>query len=293
MNASVNLADHQMQRQTLGDVALVVVTYNSAHALPPLLEILSDPDSRVFSQIVFVDNASSDSTPELIAKWIPNAKIYANTSNRGFAAAVNQGVSATGAQFVLLANPDVTFAKGALEVLVAFLERHPKAAAVNPRLIFPDGQHQWSVRRFPTHANIWFSRQSPLRFLEGLIPGKDRYTIPDPAISTQVEAVAATFMLVRRDAFMAVGGMDDGYFLYVEDTDLCKRWHDHGFEVWLEPEVTVVHDWQGGSGRDPVLGSYHRNGIRRYFQIHHGDKPIRNLLLFGLLRLAGRRNDTT
>lgn len=287
MNASVHLADDQMPRQTLGDVALVVVTYNSAHALSPLLEILSSPDTRVFSQIVFVDNASSDSTPELIAGRLSKAEIIVNATNRGFAAAVNQGVSATGARFVLLANPDVTFTIGDLDVLVAFLERHPKAAAVSPGMIFPDGRHQWSVRRFPTHANIWFSRQSPLRFLEGLIPDKDRYTVPDPAISTQVEAVAATFMLVRRDAFMAVGGMDEGYFLYVEDTDLCKRWHDHGFEVWLEPDVTVVHYWQGGSGRDPVLGSYHRNGIRRYFQIHHGDKPIRNLLLFGLLKLAG------
>lgn len=287
MNQSDDVAGEQMQRQVSGDVALVVVTHNSSRALPPLLETLSRSDSALFSQIVFIDNASSDSTRESITGRLSRAEIHVNATNVGFAAAVNQGVNATAAKYILLANPDVAFTTADVEVLVVFLDHHPEAAAVSPRLIFPDGRPQWSVRRFPTHSNIWFSRQSPLRFLEGLIPGKDRYTVPDPAISTKVEAVAATFLLMRRDAFLAVGGMDERYFLYVEDTDLCKRWHDRGFEVWLEPDVTIVHDWQGGSGRDHALGSYHRDGIRRYFQVHHSDKPIRNQLLFGLLKLAG------
>jgi GT2 family glycosyltransferase len=93
-------------------------------------------------------------------------------------------------------------------------------------------------------------------------------------------------MLIRRDAFNAIGGMNEGYFLYVEDTDLCKRWHDTGHEVWIDPTVTVTHDWQGGSGSGRQLRIHHRDGIRRYFRTHHADKPIRNALLFACLNLA-------
>lgn len=288
MNANGGSARDQHQRHTHG-VALVVVTHNSAEALKPLLATLSGPDGSVFTNIVFVDNASSDSTPSVIAENIPSATLVSNSTNRGFAAAVNQGVRTSATPYVLLANPDVTFNRVDVERLAAFLNSHPAAAAVSPRLVFPDGREQQSVRRFPTHANIWLSRQSPLRFIEPLVPESVRYTMSDPATPSCIEAVAATFLLVRRDAFDAVGGMDEGYFLYVEDTDLCKRWRDRGLEVWMDPSVKVLHAWQGGSGRDKTLRDHHRNGIRRYFQIHHRDKPVRNTVMFGLLRLAGWR----
>lgn len=288
MNASDGSARDQQERHAHG-VALVVVTHNSAEALKALLAALSGPDASDFAEIIFVDNASSDSTPSLIARNLPAATLVSNETNRGFAAAANQGVRTSASPFVLLANPDVTFNRVDVEKLAAFLTSHPNAAAVSPRLVFPDGREQRSVRKFPTHANIWLSRQSPLRFLEFLVPRSARYTMMDPVSASPVEAVAATFMLVRRDAFDAVGGMDEGYFLYVEDTDLCKRWHDRGLEVWINPSVNVSHAWQGGSGKDKTLRDHHRNGIRRYFQIHHRDKPVRNSVLFGLLRLAGWR----
>lgn len=288
MNASDGSARDQKERHALS-VALVVVTHNSQEALKALLTALSGPDASIFAEIVFVDNASSDSTPSLVAKYLPAATLVSNSTNRGFAAAVNQGVRTSVSPYVLLANPDVTFSREDVESLAVFLNSHPNAAAVSPRLVFPDGREQRSVRRFPTHANIWLSRQSPLRFIEFLVPESVRYTMSDPAAATPVEAVAATFMLVRRDAFDAVGGMDEGYFLYVEDTDLCKRWHDRGLEVWMNPSVKVLHAWRGGSGIDRTLRDHHRNGIRRYFRIHHRDKPVRNSVLFGLLRLAGWR----
>ena len=84
----------------------------------------------------------------------------------------------------------------------------------------------------------------------------------------------------------AVGGFDEGYFLYVEDTDLCKRWRDKGWEVSVDPRVTVTHDWQGGSRRDPKLARIHRASVRRYFHMHHRRKRIRNSILFAALGLA-------
>jgi hypothetical protein len=126
-----------------------------------------------------------------------------------------------------------------------------------------------------------------LRFLRRFLPPRFEYTQPDPSLATSLEAAAATFMMIRREAYSAVGGMDESYFLYVEDTDLCQRWHDAGWEVWIEPKVEVVHDWQGGSGSDPILRQYHRAGLLRYFRTHHSDKPVRNSTLAMLFSLMG------
>ncbi len=271
--------DRHSERQNSESIALVVVTHNSAGALPPLLNTVSHSEIDRIAECVIVDNASSDSTLDLVTGRLPSATIIANSENYGFATAVNQGVKATSSNLVLLANPDSQWQDGAVSHLAELLDHHKQTAAVCPRLIFPNGIRQSSIRKFPTHSNIWFSRQSPLRFLQSILPSRFAYTLPDPPGATCVEAIAATFMLMRREAFVAVGGMDDGYFLYVEDTDICKRWHDHGYEVWIEPNITVTHDWQGGSGRSHGLHKNHRDGIRRYFRTHHADKTIRNAVL--------------
>ncbi len=285
------------RRLNVGNVALVIVTHNSAAVLDPLLGSIAASLTDVISQVAVVDNASVDASVELVRLRLPTATIISNPNNLGFARAVNQSVKATSADFVLLANPDVKWSDGTISHLAQFLAEHPGAAAVCPRLVFPNGGEQSSVRRFPTHSNIWLSRQSPLRFLRHLFPSRLSYTLSDPASPERVEAIAATFMLIRREAFNSVGGMDEAYFLYVEDTDICKRWHDRGFEVWIDPTLTVTHDWQGGSGNRHQLRRHHRDGIRRYFRIHHADKPIRNSLLGIFLSIANwwdhaGRNDT-
>lgn len=268
------------------EISLVVVTYNSASVLPPLLNGLSAAGSPRFRELVFVDNASRDQTPERIRAQLPQAQVIVNEKNRGFAAAVNQGVSRASAEVILLANPDVQWDEGVVPGLIQFLKSHVTAAAVCPRLIYPDGRPQPSIRRFPTHSNIWFSRGSPLRILGSLLSSRHGYTLPDPQICARLEAVAATFMVFRREAFWDIGGMDERFFLYVEDTDLCKRWHDAGYEVWMNPDFVVTHDWQGGSGAHALLRKRHRAAMRQYFETHHSGKPVRNALLFTSLRFA-------
>lgn len=267
-------------------VAVVIVTYNSAQVIDPLLAVLASSTEDTIHQVVIIDNASTDDTLARVSHSLPSANIIRNTDNVGFATAVNRAVEATSTGLVLIANPDVQWSDGTLSRLVRSVLDHPRAAAVCPRLVFQDGRSQPSVRKFPTHLNIWLSRQSPLRILRHLLPARHSYTVLDPEIPTRVEAVAAACVLIRRVAFNAVGGMDAGYFLYVEDTDLCKRWHDRGYEVWIDPTVTVTHDWQGGSGNRRRLRQYHRDGIRRYFRTHHATKRIRNAILSAALLIA-------
>lgn len=262
-------------------LSVILVTHNSAAHLPGFASSVHDhPPSGGWESIV-VDNDSADATVSEVHRLLPHAQLIRQDSNLGFAAAVNRGVIHARGQLILLSNPDVTWSGPVIDDLADFLLVHPRAAAVVPRLTFPDGSPQPSSRRFPTHANIWFSRGSPLSSIDS-----ESYTLPDPKNPMHIEAAAATFMLVRVEAWRAVGGMDEEYFLYVEDTDLCKRWADSGREVWMHPGVSVSHAWKGGSTRDPALYRHHAASLRRYFRIHHPRKRVRNSLLFAALQLA-------
>ena len=112
------------------------------------------------------------------------------------------------------------------------------------------------------------------------------YTLPDPPFASRIEAVAAACLLVRASAFHAVGRMDEEYFLYVEDTDLCRRFADAGWEIWIDPETQVIHQWGRSTSDHRRLKVHHRDGIRRYFRKFHSKKHVRNSLLFSLLWLA-------
>lgn len=278
-----------MQSQTTSvspTLSVIVVSHNSAEVLPGLLDSLTRYPPPDPWELIVVDNHSSDDSLACVRSSVPAATLLPQTENRGFAAGVNIGAAQASGDTLLIVNPDVQWNGDVLGPLLAHLASRPKAAAVSPRLLYPDGRAQWSIRRFPNHWNIWFSRGSPLAALPLLRRLAGTYTQPDPPAPARVEAVAATFLLARRDAFEAVGGMDAEYFLYVEDTDLCRRWADSGREVWVYPDVTVTHHWSSSRGERRHLARHHRAGIRRYFRRHHPRRRWANAVLFLALRLA-------
>lgn len=269
------------------EISIIVVTYNSAGCINPFLKSLRQyPPTRPWELIVS-DNASSDGGPQEISGRFPAGRLIASGVNRGFATAVNEAARMAKGKYYLLANPDVSWEGPVIDHLRAFLDSHPRAAAVCPRLIYPDGRPQPSTRRFPIHSNIWFSRQSPLGHIAQSGTRSTTYTLADPQQPSPVEAAAATFLLVRAPAFHEVGGMDSRYFLYVEDTDLCRRWHDAGWEVWIDPFVAVTHAWASRMSVNRSLRRHHREGIRRYFRTHYPNQRVRNAIVFGALGLSG------
>ena len=273
-------------REAQIDLSLIVVTFNSSSVLDGLISSLTNHPPSVPWELIVCDNGSRDNSAALIrARW-PNASILASEVNHGFAAAVNSAEAKARGRWLFLANPDISWGKGVLDRLIRFLDEHPGAGAVSPRLTFPDGRPQPSIRRFPNHANIWLSRGTPWSALTRSLPWVRAYTLPDPHNPARVEAVSAASLMIRRESFRAVAGMDPDFFLYVEDTDLCRRLGDQGWEVWVDPTTTVTHRWGGAVKQNARLRAYHRQSVRRYFHKHHPDKPVRNAILFGVLSLA-------
>lgn len=225
-------------------VAVVIVNYNTREFLRSCLATVQ---LEAPSEVVVVDNASSDGSVEMVQADYPWAVLYANKTNLGYGAAANQAIARCTAKHVLLLNSDTLLPVGALQALSTYLDRHPRAAIVGPRLVNSDGTLQASCYPFPGPLDTFLENSTCAIFIGRLIrryvPGIRRLylrTWPHdyPRIVPWVKGAA---LAIRREAFNAVGGFDESYFMYFEDADLCCRLRKVGWEVHFAPVTTVVH----------------------------------------------------
>jgi GT2 family glycosyltransferase len=230
-------------------VDVVVVSYNSAAELRGCVEPLSRMDGvRVF----VVDSASTDDSVASVS-GLP-VTVEALTENRGFAHGCNAGARLGTAPYVLLLNPDATIDEASLERMVATAEAEPGIGAVAPRIQEPDGTLDWSQRRFPrlrsTFAQAFFlHRFFPLApWTDELIRDAAAYDAP-----ASPEWASGACLLVRRAALERLGGLDDGFFLYCEDMDLCRRLRDAGLDIRFVPEAVCIHEGGASAPRANLL----------------------------------------
>jgi N-acetylglucosaminyl-diphospho-decaprenol L-rhamnosyltransferase len=240
-------------------------------------------DARL--EVVVVDNASRDGSPDTALAESADARLIRNRTNRGFAAAANQGIAATSAPFVLLLNPDAEIVGGTLASLVKVAWEHPAAGAVGALVRNPNGSIQPSARRVPRLGEALGHA-----FLGPLFPSNPytrSYTMAgwDRTTEREVEWVSGSAMLLRREALAEVGLLDEGYFMYVEDVDLCTRLRRKGWQVLFSPELEVVHQigvsTRGQRGR---MAFAHSDSIYRYFSKFRASGPAE--LLKPLVRVA-------
>lgn len=217
--------------------------------------------------IVVVDNASSDGSAALVRARYPDITLLANQTNRGYGAAVNQGMAALRTPYVFVANADARATPTAIQRLRLFLDQHPRAAIAGPALLNPDGSLQLSWGREPhffTEAQQrWWWRR--LERAAGQ-PDLRRYARE----ARPVDWVLGAAFLVRQAAFNAVGGMDEGYFMYFEEADLCSRLRRTGWEVWYAPVAQVTHVGRASTSqaRDEMAVAYRRSQLRYYRRFH-------------------------
>jgi GT2 family glycosyltransferase len=265
------------------DLDVVVVAYRSRDYVTACLDSLEAARDDLRVEVTVVDNDSVDGTVEAVRSRRPSLGLHATAvpmgTNAGFARASNTGIARGRAPYVLLLNPDTVVGRGSLTSLVRFAQQHPHAGVVAPRLTNPDGSDQLTARAFPTPAAAVFGRRSPLTrwfprnpWSSRVLAGREASTGTQPF---RVDWVSGAAMLVPRRVIEHVGGLDEGFFLFWEDADWCRRIHDAGYEVWCLPSVHVVHD-EGGTRRHswtPVtLRSFHA-GAYRYWRKHHAPQP--------------------
>jgi GT2 family glycosyltransferase len=248
-------------------MAVVILNHNGGQDVIRCIRSvrLQDP-----SQIVVIDNASTDGSDASIAQRFKEVELVRNRRNVGFAAGANQGIALTTAPYVLLLNQDAIVDDGALAALAAALDGRLRAAAVGASVRNPDGTVQPTRRAFPSISQS---------FLHGIVgvfrpnnPGTKGYTLIDADLDelSPVDWVAMTATALRREAFDAVGGFDERYFFFVEDVDLCRRLTDAGWEVWFEPLAGVVHEWGGSWTRKPLRFMWlHQWNLFRYVRKHY------------------------
>ncbi|HEX5719127.1 MAG TPA: glycosyltransferase [Thermoanaerobaculia bacterium] len=217
------------------EIAAVVVNYNTRDLLRSCLESIR---GEGLLEVVVVDNASTDGSPEMVRSEFPEVRLIANRHNPGYGGGANQGIAACRAPCVLLLNSDTLLQSGAAPQLAAWLDRHPRAAIAGPRLLNPDGTLQSSCFPYLTPFNVlvlntWLNR------LARLLP-RFRPTWRGTPSRTG-HWVKGAALAIRREAFAAVGGFDESYFMYAEELDLCHRLHGAGWEIHYTPEATVVH----------------------------------------------------
>jgi N-acetylglucosaminyl-diphospho-decaprenol L-rhamnosyltransferase len=265
----------------VSDVSVVVVAYNAMPWLEQCLESVRGVET------VVVDHGSTDGTLELVRERFTEVALV-EEENRGLAFGWNTGVGRTSGRYVLLLNSDAWLDPGSLEALVGFADGRPDAAVVGPRLRYPDGRLQRSVRGFPT---LW-RLATEFLFLRKLAPrtralnafygagfGHDR--------TREAEVLMGAVWLVRRAAIEEVGPADDTFFLFSEETDWAYRFEGAGWKLVFFPGAGATHVYAAShKGR---LFVENLRGQLRFLRKHRGEayaERARTLLLFAL-RLRG------
>jgi len=239
-------------------VDVVVVSYNSAGHLRRCIEALAG-DDRI--DVIVVDNASADRSLESLAD-LPVTAVPLD-DNRGFAHGCNVGWRRGNAPFVLFLNPDATIDPESVLRLVAAAEQSPPAGAVAPTIRHSDGTVDFSLRRFPRLRSTY----AQAFFLHRFFPHADwsDELVRDPGAYMRAWApdwASGACLLVRRRTLERLGGLDEGFFLYCEDLDLCRRIHDAGEELRFEPRAVAVHEGGGSAPRATLLPTLAASRVR-------------------------------
>ena len=264
-------------------VAVVTVTYSPGEALTTFLDSLDKATIEPLD-VVLADNGSDDGSVELAAQR-PNVRVVPTGGNIGYGRAVNVGVAATHADFVVIANPDVIWQPGSLDELLAAAGRWERAGSLGPLINTPDGAIYPSARALPSlgrgigHALCgWWWPANPWTASYRGERGEPREGL--------AEWLSGSCMIVRRDAFDAVGGFDPAYFMYFEDVDLGERLGKAGWQNVYVPSAAVVHTGGHATARDPrrMSAEHHRSAWLYLSRRYAGWRwaPVRWVLHAGL-----------
>ncbi len=271
-------------------LTVLIVNYKVYDALGACLDALAADRDGARADVIVVDHETDESQLAKVMRRHPQAFAIPRRANRGFAAGINEAAARAQTDLLLLLNPDTRVTPGAIEDLVRYLASHPDVVAVGPKVVSPDGSLQATGRQFPRALTGLFGRTTLLTRLWPANPiSRQNLVSADAEAPIDVDWVAGTCVMIRTQAFRAVGGFDERFFLYWEDADLCQRLRARGGRVVFVPSAVVEHAAAQSSDRARVrsLVAFHRSALRYYGKYYRG--PGRMIALpFAAVALTAR-----
>lgn len=275
---------------TAWPVTIVIVSYNCRQALQTCLLTLTSAGDP--PPILVVDNASSDGTAEMIAADFPTVRLIQNAKNHGFAMACNQGIRASASDFILLLNPDTMLKPATLQKLTDIMRAQPTIGACGPRVLNTDGSLQSSCRRFPTLGAMVCDELGLGRLFPHSRFAKYRMNGWEHDKTRDVDQLMGSCLLLRRTMLEHIGLLDERFFLYFEEVDLCLRLWRTGWRAVFVADATVTHLGGESSNTDPRNSLGHRySSLFAFYRKHYPAWHLPVLRLFvqiaAFARVAG------
>lgn len=277
-------------KPTQPTISVIIVSWNARDYLKQCLASLTVETCRYPMEIIVVDNASTDGSPDCVESEYPDVRLIRNADNLGFSKANNIGVSASTGDYLCFVNSDVKVLPDCITRLVEYCKEHPEAGMVGPRIIGGDGLLQRSCRGFPSVWNM-FCRALAFDNLfknNKLFTGYSLSYWPQDTIR-DVDILTGCFWLIRRPALEQVGLLDEDFFIYGEDMDWCKRFWNKEWRVVFVPSAEAIHYGGGSSSNAPVRFYIERNKADlHYWKKHHSALAVACYFLTSFLHMLLR-----
>jgi GT2 family glycosyltransferase len=254
------------------DFSVIIVSWNAKHYLIPCLASLFQTVKGYSFEVIVVDNASTDGSPEAVEEQFPSVKVIRNSQNLGFARANNIALKQCVGKYLLLINSDVKILDGCIEEMIRFMDCHPQAGLAGPRILNADGTLQPHCRYAPSRWNT-FCETTGLHRLGKRWPalsGQFMLHFPHHEIR-EVEVLSGCFWVAQKSAYDQVGGLDEIFFFCGEDIDWCCRYRKAGWKVMFNPQAQAIH-YGGGSSENAPIRFYleMQKADLTYWFKHHG-----------------------
>jgi N-acetylglucosaminyl-diphospho-decaprenol L-rhamnosyltransferase len=279
------------------DLSIIIVNWNTRQMLADCLDSIKATLENLTFEVIVVDNGSTDGSQAMLGERFSHVRLVQNQENVGFARANNQAMELGKGHYMLLLNSDALLLPHAVQAMFDLAEAKPQVGIVGACLLNVDGSFQASHTPFPNLWQEFLILSGVGRMLYGpWYPSRGPEEDKGPQKADYVEGAC---MLVRREAFEELGGLDEGYFMYAEEVDWCYAMRERGWQVWYQPAAKVMH-LGGGSSRDrrhQREADLYRSRMR-FFRKRHGDGAARllkvqiytltavKIAVHGLLRLA-------
>jgi GT2 family glycosyltransferase len=272
------------------DASVVIVNWNSKNYLMKCLDSIRLHAGPLNVEWIVVDNASSDGSVEELRKCFPEVLWIESKENVGFARGNNIGIEKAVGRYICLVNPDVEFIDDCLGKLCRYMDSNQKVGICGPKILNKDGTIQYSCREYPTlWNNLCFALVLHRLFPKKKFFSNELMSYFDHNELREVDALSGCFMVARREALIEVGLLDDGFFMYSEDVDWCRRFHEKGWKVVFNPETEAIHYGGGSSANVSVRSAVEQERASlQYWSKHHGKMKTSLIRLILLVKHAVR-----